>query len=118
MTGDGGGRPQVLPLDLGLPDWPQFEWFSFPDSLERPSSPEVCGLRHLAFEVTDIDEAVRDLQGRGVAVGPARIDEHTGRRFTFSADRDGLPLNSTSSDTGDDLDTNQPRSASDRCRAR
>ena len=32
------------------------------------------------------------LQDKGVAVEPVRIDEHTGRRFTFFADPDGLPL--------------------------
>ena len=49
-------------------------------------------MRHLAFEVADLDEAVRDLQGKGMDVEPVRIDEHTGRRFTFFADPDGLPL--------------------------
>jgi glyoxylase I family protein len=49
-------------------------------------------LRHLAFEVAALDEAVRELEGKGVAVEPVRIDEHTGKRFTFLADPDGLPL--------------------------
>ena len=79
-------------LDLRLPDGTQIELFSFPDPPKRPSYPEACGLRHLAFEVADIDEAVRDLRGRGVAVEPVRVDEHTGKRFTFFADPDGLPL--------------------------
>jgi glyoxylase I family protein len=79
-------------LDLRLPDGTQVELFSFPDPPKRPSYPEACGLRHLAFEVADIDEAVRYLQGKGVAVEPVRVDEHTGKRFTFFADPDGLPL--------------------------
>jgi glyoxylase I family protein len=79
-------------LDLRLPDGTQIELFSFPDPPQRPSYPEACGLRHLAFEVTDVDEAVRELEGRGVVVEPVRIDEHTGKRFTFFADPDGLPL--------------------------
>jgi glyoxylase I family protein len=79
-------------LDLKLPDGTEIELFSFPDPPRRPSYPEACGLRHLAFEVADIDEAVRDLQDEGVAVEPVRVDEHTGRRFTFFADPDGLPL--------------------------
>jgi glyoxylase I family protein len=79
-------------LDLGLPDGMQIELFSFPDPPQRPSYPEACGLRHLAFEVPDVEEAVRELQDRGVTVEPVRIDEHTGRRFTFFADPDGLPL--------------------------
>ena len=79
-------------LDLRLPDGTQIELFSFPEPPKRPSYPEACGLRHLAFEVEDVEEAVRELQDKGVAVEPVRIDEHTGRRFTFFADPDGLPL--------------------------
>jgi glyoxylase I family protein len=79
-------------LDLRLPDGTQIELFSFPDPPKRPSYPEACGLRHLAFEVADIDEAVGDLRSRGVAVENVRVDEHTGKRFTFFADPDGLPL--------------------------
>jgi glyoxylase I family protein len=79
-------------LDLRLPDGTQIELFSFPDPPKRPSYPEACGLRHLAFEVADIDEAVGHLEGHGVTVEPVRTDEHTGKRFTFFADPDGLPL--------------------------
>jgi glyoxylase I family protein len=79
-------------LDLRLPDGTQIELFSFPDPPQRPSYPEACGLRHLAFEVADIDEAVEELQSNGVIVEEIRIDEHTGKRFTFFADPDGLPL--------------------------
>ena len=57
--------------------------FSFPDPPPRPSYPEARGLRHLAFEVVDIDAAVSDLQGHGVRVEPVRVDEYTGRRYTF-----------------------------------
>src|SRR3954469_21316111 len=83
---------QSYKLDLGLPDGTQIELFSFPDPPRRPSYPEACGLRHLAFEVADIDEAVGELRGNGVIVEPVRVDEHTGKRFTFLADPDGLPL--------------------------
>ncbi len=79
-------------LDLRLPDGTQIELFSFPDPPRRPSYPEACGLRHLAFEVADLDEAVRELQGRGVVVEPVRTDQHTGKRFAFFADPDGLPM--------------------------
>src|SRR3954466_8863584 len=79
-------------LDLGLPDGTQIELFSFPDPPQRPTYPEACGLRHLASEVADLDEAVRELEGKGVVIEPVRIDEHTGKRFTFFADPDGLPL--------------------------
>jgi glyoxylase I family protein len=49
-------------------------------------------LRHLAFEVGDVDVAVRELEAKGVRVEPVRVDELTGKRFTFFADPDGLPL--------------------------
>lgn len=79
-------------LDLALPDGSQLELFSFPTPPARPSYPEACGLRHLAFEVSDVRESVAVLQARGVAVEPVRIDELTGRAYTFFADPDGLPL--------------------------
>lgn len=79
-------------LDLKLPDGTQIELFSFPNPPKRPSYPEACGLRHLAFEVANIDEAVQELQKQSIQVEPIRIDELTGKRFTFFADPDGLPL--------------------------
>jgi glyoxylase I family protein len=79
-------------LDLRVAGDIQIELFSFPDAPKRPSYPEACGLRHLAFEVEDIDEAIESLQRRGVIVEEVRVDEHTGKRFTFFADPDGLPL--------------------------
>ncbi|MGO4851770.1 SMU1112c/YaeR family gloxylase I-like metalloprotein [Phaeovulum sp. W22_SRMD_FR3] len=79
-------------LDLALPDGSQIELFSFPNPPARPSRPEACGLRHLAFAVTDLDSWVTRLDGLGVTVEPVRVDELTGARFTFFADPDGLPL--------------------------
>jgi len=79
-------------LDLRVSDGMQIELFSFPNPPRRSSYPEACGLRHLAFEVSDVEEAVRDLEDRGVVVEEVRIDENTGKRFTFFADPDGLPL--------------------------
>ncbi len=70
----------------------QIELFTFPDSPPRPSRPEALGLRHLAFTVADIDAEVARLAGHGVTCEPIRIDEHTGQRFTFFTDPDGLPL--------------------------
>lgn len=83
---------QSWKLDLVLPDGSQIELFSFPDAPVRPSWPEAQGLRHLAFAVHDVAHCRRTLQARGVAVEPVRTDEHTGRRFVFFADPDGLPL--------------------------
>lgn len=79
-------------LDLGLPDGGQIELFSFPGSPGRPSYPEALGLRHLAFLVDSIDEVVGHLTKAGVEVEPVRVDEFTGKRFTFFSDPDSLPL--------------------------
>jgi glyoxylase I family protein len=79
-------------LDLRLPDGTQVELFSFPAPPPRPSYPEACGLRHLAFAVADLDAAVAGLMSHGVATEPVRVDGHTGKRFTFFSDPDGLPL--------------------------
>lgn len=79
-------------LDLSLNGAYIIELFSFPDPPERPSRPEAQGLRHLAFEVDDVDAAVRALQAKHVSTEPVRVDELTGKRFTFFTDPDGLPL--------------------------
>nr|WP_315238938.1 VOC family protein [uncultured Albidiferax sp.] len=83
---------QSYKLDLALPDGSQIELFSFPAPPPRPSRPESCGLRHLAFVVADLDANIASLQADGIIVEPVRVDEFTGRRFTFFADPDGLPL--------------------------
>ncbi|MBT9394315.1 VOC family protein [Hymenobacter sp. NST-14] len=79
-------------LDLALGEQYVIELFSFPAPPPRPTRPEATGLRHLAFAVTDMDEAVRHLTAHGVASEPVRTDKFTGRRFTFIEDPDGLPL--------------------------
>ena len=83
---------QSYKLDLKVNGVYQVELFSFPNPAARPSRPEACGLRHLAFEVEDIEEGIADLYKKGVVTEPIRIDEITGKRFTFFADPDGLPL--------------------------
>jgi glyoxylase I family protein len=79
-------------LDLEVGDLYQIELFSFPDPPARPSRPEAVGLRHLAFEVDDIDKAVNVIKGFNILIEPIRVDEFTGKRFTFFADPDGLPI--------------------------
>ena len=79
-------------LDLKVGETDQIELFSFPNPPERPSKPEACGLRHLAFEVNDIHELVAQLQAKGIPVEDIRIDEITGKKFTFFKDPDNLPL--------------------------
>lgn len=78
-------------LDLKLGD-SEIELFSFPNAPVRPSYPEARGLRHLAFEVDNIDEAIAELNLHGIECEPIRIDEFTGKRFTFFEDPDKLPL--------------------------
>ncbi len=79
-------------LDLALDDGTQIELFSFPDPPLRASYPEARGLRHLAFSVDNIDDAVAALRVCNVACEVTRIDQATGKRFTFFHDPDGLPL--------------------------
>ncbi|MDP9893656.1 glyoxylase I family protein [Variovorax boronicumulans] len=79
-------------LDLALPDGSQIELFSFPEAPARATRPEAQGLRHLSFEVHDVRAAADELVAQGIVVEPLRVDEYTGRRFTFFADPDGLPL--------------------------
>lgn len=79
-------------LDLAIGEHAQIELFSFPNSPSRLSRPEAQGLRHLAFEVDNIDEIAKELQEKQVEVEAIRIDTLTGKRFTFFSDPDGLPL--------------------------
>jgi glyoxylase I family protein len=83
---------QSYKLDLEIAGQYQIELFSFPNPAARPSRPEAAGLRHLAFAVDNIDDAVAHLQANGIITEPIRVDEYTHKRFTFFADPDGLPL--------------------------
>jgi glyoxylase I family protein len=83
---------QSYKLDLELNGQYVIELFSFPDPPPRPSRPEALGLRHLAFEVDDLDAVVAHLQQHGCVVEPIRVDEFTEKRFTFVADPDSLPI--------------------------
>ncbi|MDY4280155.1 MAG: VOC family protein [[Pasteurella] mairii] len=83
---------QSYKLDLAFADGSQIELFSFPSPPARVTSPEACGLRHLAFKTDNIDVAIAYLAKNGVLCDPIRVDELTGRRFTFFRDPDGLPL--------------------------
>lgn len=79
-------------LDLALGDQYLIELFSFPAYVPRPSRPEATGLRHLAFAVADVEEAAEELRAKNIAVEDIRIDEITGKKFTFFSDPDRLPL--------------------------
>lgn len=79
-------------LDLALGNNYCIELFSFPNPPERVSRPEACGLRHLAFEVDNIEEAFHYFQNQNITTENIRIDEFTGKKFFFLEDPDNLPL--------------------------
>ena len=79
-------------LDLALNGNYVIELFSFPNPPKRPSRPEATGLRHLAFEVNNLEEVVLKMNSLNISIEPLRIDEFTDKKFTFIADPDGLPI--------------------------
>lgn len=79
-------------LDLALQNNYCIELFSFPDPPKRVSRPEASGLRHLAFSVENIEESVRFLQSNDIKVEEIRVDEFSGKKFTFFEDPNHLPL--------------------------
>lgn len=79
-------------VDLALNGQYIIELFSFPNPPARPSRPEACGMRHLAFQVGDLDLVVQEIQAQKWLIEPIRVDEFTGKRFTFMADPDDLPI--------------------------
>ena len=83
---------QSYKLDLALNDVYAIELFSFPNPTQRPSRPEATGLRHLAFEVNDIDQTIDFLSSKNIASEAIRLDPTTNKRFTFIADPDNLPI--------------------------
>jgi glyoxylase I family protein len=84
---------QSYKLDLqGSDSNSRIELFSFPNAPARVSYPENCGLRHLAFAVDDLELAIANLNKYNITTEPIRVDEFTGKKFTFFADPDGLPL--------------------------
>ena len=79
-------------LDLGIGDQYVIELFSFPNPPARPSRPESCGLRHLAFSVENIEKKRNEFTRKGLICEDIRIDEFTDRKFFFTQDPDDLPL--------------------------
>lgn len=79
-------------LDLSLNGHYIIELFWFPDPPKRLTEPEACGLRHLAFEVNDLEAEIERINAHSYTLEPIRIDEFTGKRFTFLKDPDGLPI--------------------------
>ena len=79
-------------LDLTIGDDYVIELFSFPNPPKRPSRPESCGLRHLAFSVENVEEKRTELLQKGIDCEEIRLDEFTDKKFFFIADPDDLPL--------------------------
>ncbi len=83
---------QSYKLDLAIGDDYVIELFSFPSPPKRPSRPESCGLRHLAFAVENVEEKRAELLQKGIDCEEIRLDEFTNKKFFFIADPDDLPL--------------------------
>lgn len=83
---------QSYKLDLAIGEHYVIELFSFPNPPERPSRPESCGLRHLAFSVDSVENKRNELTEKGLKCEEIRIDEFTDKQFFFTQDPDNLPL--------------------------
>ena len=83
---------QSYKLDLSINGNYLIELFSFPNPPTRPSRPEATGLRHIAFEVDDIEKCIQILTVNNIQSEPIRIDEFTNKKFTFLSDPDNLPI--------------------------
>ena len=79
-------------LDLRVNDTTELELFAPENPPKRPSYPEACGLRHLAFRVENFEQTIEELKKLGIACEPLRMDTFTGKKMTFFFDPDNLPL--------------------------
>lgn len=82
-------KSKILYLDAGNSI---IELFSFPNPPKRLAWPEACGLRHIAFEVDNIEEAIKKLNVLDIETESVRVDIRTGKKMTFFKDPDDLPL--------------------------
>ncbi|MFN8407174.1 MAG: VOC family protein [Sphingobacteriaceae bacterium] len=79
-------------VDLALNGTYMIELFSFPNPPKRVSRPEATGLRHIAFEVDNLEESLSFLDQAQIQSEPIRMDKATNKRFTFIFDPDDLPI--------------------------
>lgn len=79
-------------LDLALNGKYVVELFSFPNPPKRVSRPEASGLRHLAFEVDDIQKTHDFILKNNISAEDIRMDEYTNKLFFFISDPDDLPI--------------------------
>jgi len=68
---------QSFKLDLALNGEYMIELFSFQNPPKRPSFPEAAGMRHLAFEVNDIQKTRNHLVNQNLSAEAVRINEFT-----------------------------------------
>ena len=83
---------QSYKLDLAIGNDYCIELFSFPNPPKRASNPEAQGLRHLAFEVDDVEITRANLITQSIICESIRTDEFTDKRFFFITDPDNLPI--------------------------
>lgn len=83
---------QSYKLDLAINGTYAIELFSFPNPPRRVSRPEAAGLRHLAFEVEDIEKTRDFILSHNIDAENIRTDEYTDKRFFFISDPDDLPI--------------------------
>lgn len=83
---------QSYKIDLALNGVYVIELFSFPYPPKRLSMPEGTGLRHIAFEVDNLNIVIEKLKKYNIACEPVRLDGTTNKHFTFFSDPDDLPI--------------------------
>lgn len=68
------------------------EIFIDPNHPKRVTNPEAMGLRHIAFVVENLEEVMRDVESLGGVQCEEIRTDWFGRRFTFTKDPDGQPI--------------------------
>ena len=77
------------------------EVFIDPNHPARVSGPETMGLRHIAFVVESLEEVMRDVECEEIRT------DWFGRRFTFTKDPDGQPIELKEKNTPEDGEKNR-----------
>lgn len=67
----------------------------------RVTNPEAMGLRHIAFVVESLEEVMRDVECEEIRT------DWFGRRFTFTKDPDGQPIELKEKNTPEDGEENR-----------
>ena len=78
-----------------------FEIFIDPNHPARVSGPEALGLRHIAFVVESLEEVMSIVECEEIRT------DWFGRRFTFTKDPDGQPIELKEKNTPEDGEKNR-----------